>query len=102
MGMQLLEAAKIAGISLLFQCVIRWSGFNQPPENEQEDLFPKILKITMTYLRKLNLLRKSIQSTFRGIHSIRAVHQENIIQINEFNNNVHPFHLHIRAKKGSR
>ena len=57
--------------------------------NEYIDLFEKTKSISKTYNQHVGI----------GIHSIRAVHQDNIIQINEFNNNVYPFHLHISEQK---
>ena len=99
MGMQLMEAAKIAGINItLIPCVIRWVDLICPQKeqrrfiskniNEYIDLFEKTKSISKTYNQHVGI----------GIHSIRAVHQDNIIQINELII-ILPFHLHISEQK---
>ena len=101
MGIQLLEAAKLAGINItLIPMCYQMGGFNQPPQNEQKRFISKNLSDYLNLFEKTRSLCKThSQHIGVGIHSVRAVHQENIIQINEFNNNVHPFHLHISEQK---
>ena len=101
MGMQLLEAAKLAGINItLIPVCYQMGGFNQPPQNEQKRFLSRNINDYLDLFEKTRSLCKTHdQHVGIGIHSIRAVHQENIIQINEFNNNVHPFHLHISEQK---
>ena len=101
MGMQLLEAAKIAGINItLIPMCYQMGGFNQPPQNEQRRFISKNIEEYLDLFEKTKSITKAYnQHVGIGIHSIRAVNQENLIQINEFNNNLHPFHLHISEQK---
>ena len=101
MGMQLLEAAKLAGINItLIPMCYQMGGFNQPPLNQQKRFLSRNINDYLDLFEKTRSLCKTHnQHVGIGIHSIRAVHQENIIQINEYNNNVHPYHMHISEQK---
>ena len=101
MGMQLMEAAKIAGINItLIPMCYQMGGFNMPPQKEQRRFISKNINQYIDLFEKTKSISKIYnQYVGIGIHSIRAVHQDNIIQINEFNNNLHPYHLHVSEQK---
>ena len=97
LGERLLIAAKEVGIHItLIPIFYNKGGFNKKNEEEQKrfishstkeylDLFEKTLETTKKYGSKAAI----------GIHSIRAVDGQMLGEINKYNNNKYPFHLHI-------
>ena len=64
MGMQLMEAAKLAGINItLIPMCYQMGGFNMPPRKNRGDSFLRTLMNTLIYLKKPNQSLKLIINT---------------------------------------
>ena len=97
LGERLLIAAKETGINItLIPIFYNKGGFEKKYEPEQKrfishnseeyiDLFEKTLETTEKYKSKVGI----------GVHSIRAVDEKMLEEINNYNKGKYPFHLHI-------
>ena len=97
LGERLLIAAQEAGINITIVPIFyNKGGFNRKYENEQKRF---ISHNTDEYL---TLFEKTVESALKygsktgiGAHSIRAVDEKKLGEINKYNKNKYPFHLHI-------
>ena len=97
LGERLLIAAKEVGIHItLIPIFYNKGGFNKKNELNQKRF---ISHDTDQYL---NLFEKTLETTNKygsnvgiGVHSIRAVDEKMIEEVNNYNKNKYPFHLHI-------
>ncbi|MBM78733.1 MAG: formimidoylglutamate deiminase [Crocinitomicaceae bacterium] len=98
MGERLISAAKNAGINItLIPIFYQMGGFNTPPFEQQKRF---INKSSDEYF---NLIEKSKQIANAndnaeigiGIHSLRAVNKNEIIETDEYNIKKMPFHIHV-------
>lgn len=98
MGERLVSAAKNAGINItLVPIFYQKGGFNSPPSKEQRRF------INTNVDDYINLLEKSKKisddqlhaNTGIGIHSLRAVDKQEIIETNNYNKSDLPFHIHV-------
>ena len=101
MSERLMIAAKHTGIQLtLVPICYSKGGFNQPHSEEQKRF---ISKDAEDYLDLFERCKQKVQNHKSnvgiGVHSLRAVDQQMLNEINFYNKNRHPFHLHISEQK---
>ena len=97
LGERLLIAAQEVGINITIVPIFyNKGGFNKKYENEQKRF---ISQNTDEYL---SLFEKTVETALKygsktgiGAHSIRAVNEKMLGEINIYNENKYPFHLHI-------
>ena len=97
-GERLVAAAKNAGINITLVPIFYQKGGFNSPSNEQQKRF-----ISKNIDHYINLLEKSKEICSNhshaklgmGIHSLRAVERNEIIEANKYNKNNLPFHIHV-------
>lgn len=97
-GERLIAAANKAGIKItLIPIFYQKGGFGKKPENKQRRFLSK------TFEDYISLFQASIKSSKLykdasiglGIHSMRGVSTNDIIQLSKFRSNNIPFHIHV-------
>ena len=97
LGERLLIAAKEVGIHItLIPIFYNKGGFNKKNEEEQKRFISHSTKEYLYLFEKtLETTKKYGSKAAIGTHSIRAVDGQMLGEINKYNNNKYPFHLHI-------
>ncbi|WP_066222153.1 formimidoylglutamate deiminase [Formosa haliotis] len=98
LGERLMAAAQTAGIHItLILMFYQQGGFNMPAEDKQRRFISKTIDDYYRLLEQTEAIAKSYKNTTVGIgiHSLRAVEPESIIQLCNALQGDKPFHIHI-------
>jgi len=98
MGERLVSAAKNAGINItLVPIFYQKGGFNLPPNKEQRRFINPNIDNYIDLVEKSKKLcnNQSHANIGLGIHSLRAVDQQEIIETDKYNIDNLPFHIHV-------
>ena len=97
LGERLLIAAKDVGIHItLIPIFYNKGGFNKKYELEQKRFISHSCEQYIHLFEKtLETAKKYTSNVGIGVHSIRAVDQKMLGEINKYNKDQYPFHLHI-------
>tara|TARA_B100000768_G_scaffold154215_1_gene150781 strand:+ start:824 stop:2185 length:1362 start_codon:yes stop_codon:yes gene_type:complete len=97
LGERLLIAAQDVGINItLIPIFYNKGGFNKKYELEQKRFISQSCEEYIHLFEKtLETAKKYKSNVGIGVHSIRAVDQKMLEEINKYNKNQYPFHLHI-------
>lgn len=98
MSERLMAAAQMAGINItLIPIFYEKGGFGKKAEKEQRRFISKSFEDYMTLFEacKKSTLKYSHANIGYGIHSLRAVEFENIIQLCEIKTKDTPLHIHV-------